>query len=81
MASQPPHISLDELSKKISQVIIRNFASFMDSNTIGNAAMAHMVTVDTSGVDNEDLGDAISESIDYAISEETIEEYITTTLK
>jgi hypothetical protein len=76
-------ISLDELSKRVSEAIIDDCSSLMDSNRITNAALYHLCEkrVDTEEVDTEDLGDAIEECFHEAIYEDTIEQIITQSLK
>jgi hypothetical protein len=76
-------ISLDELSKRVSEAIIDDCGSLMDSNRIANAALYHLCEkrVDTEEVDVEDLGDAIEECFHEAIYEDRIEKIITQSLK
>lgn len=81
MAIQSP-VSLDELSERLTTTVTDNLAGFVMWHRIGNAALAFMpLDIDTSGVDNEDLADAIAEEMPEATHEGVIERVITQSLK
>jgi hypothetical protein len=72
MANQRPHISLDELSKKISKDVAHHIADFIDEREIAETVMHD--------VQNEDDFDSALRAIEWGIQETCDDEEILKTV-